>query len=194
MGKTRLTANIIVIIILLSLIIATAEEDEEKDNNDWDDGVTIIWPASETYHVEWNNQIIPVSGGIIDAEPAYNDHDFEVNDYATGGVIIVDNFQRVGVEDVDIYLFGANVDDNGDRVEVARSTTSDPEEKIVIEGTPDPIRVDDFEKGGNGTWTLRVFNFISPTIAVMYDAKVDIYYDGAEYHYSEEDQDSETRG
>ena len=178
MKSPRLIANIVIIIILLSLIVATAEEDEESDDNDWDEGETIVWPASETYHQEWNNQVIPISGGGTETGPSYNDHEFEVDDYATGGVIIVNNFQRLGIEDIDIELFG--VDGNL----VGESKSSDSEEKIIIEGTPDPIRNDDFDRGGNGTWTLRVHNWVSPTVAVMYDASVDIYYDGAEYHSS----------
>jgi hypothetical protein len=177
MQSPRLIANIIIVIILLSLIVATAEEDQSSDRDDDDgSGITIIWPAAETYHEEWNNEFIPASGGGTGTTGTYNDHEFQVDEFATGGVIVVNNFQRFGIEDIDIELYGANGSLIGE------SKSSDPEEKIIIEGTPDPIRNDDFDRGGTGTWVLRVHNWISPTVGVVYDASVDIYYDGAEYH------------
>ncbi len=187
MINNSLIANIIIVILILSIIIVTAEDEEGSEDWTGDDGEFIIWPEGEPYHGEWNNEIIPVSGGGTDSPLTYNDHDFEVEEYATSGLIVVDNFQILGFEDVDIKLFGAALDDNGDRVVVATSTSTDPEEIIYLDGTPDPIRLDDFDKGGNGTWTLRVYNVFSATIAATYDATIDIYYEGAEIYISEED-------
>jgi len=186
MHKIRFTANLIIVAILLSLIVATAEDDE---GDDWEggSGPSIIWPSDEPYHGEWDNEIILGSGGGSDLPFTYNDYDFEVNEYATSGILIVGNFTNVIMEDVDIILYGAAVDDNGDRRVIATSESTDPQERIDLDGSPDPERNDDFDRGETGTWTLRVRNWASMTIAVMYDVDIDIYYHGAEFYISEED-------
>lgn len=188
MHKVRFIANIVIVAILLSIIFIDADLGEEDDENDsGESGYTIIWPSADPLHEEWNGEILLAPGGGSNIPFTYRDYDFQVNDYATSGLIVVSGYKKGLEEDVDIELYGAELDDNGNRRQIATSASNTPEEVIELVGTPDPYDLDDFFMGGNGTWTLRVKNYASVYGAVEYDIVLDIYYDGAEAYISEED-------
>jgi len=182
-NRTGFIIHIVVISILLAVIVWDAEANSSSDegNKNHYTGLVIIWPPDEPYHEEHHGDTILVPGGGEDIPGTYRDYDFEVKPNATRGVIVCGNFSQTDMEDVDIKLFGAATDAQGNRRVVATSASGNPTETIILKGTPDPNRIDDFDKGGVGTWTLRVYDYASPTGMVSYDLTIDIYYDGARY-------------
>lgn len=192
MNVIRLIANLVIVMICISYIVITAESDDD-DDDDWFQGEGIIWDPSDPLHEEWSGEVILAPAAGSDIPFTYNDYDFQVEGNATRGVIIVGNFSITGTEDVDIVLFGVNLNDQGERRIVGSSETGAPTERIDLDGTPDPEDIDDFYVGGTGTYTLRVYNYASIMSFVTYDVTVDIYYEGAEWYPEEGSQDSETR-
>ena len=182
-NKNGLIVHIAVIFILLTLIIWNSQINSSSDDRSEKpySGEVIIWPPDEPYHEEHHGDTIPIPGGGADIPGTFRDYDFEVKANATKGVIICGNFSLTGAEDVDIKLFGAITDEDGNRRVVATSASANPTETILLTGTPNPNRIDDFDRGGVGTWTLRVYNYASPTLMVSYDLTIDIYYEGARY-------------
>lgn len=185
-NRTGFIIHIVVISILLAVIVwdAEANSSSSKGKEEPYTGEVIIWPPGEPYHEEHHGDIILAAGGGADIPFTYRDYDFEVKPNATRGVIVCGNFTTGGVvqtsmEDIDIVLYGATTDAQGNRRVVATSASASATETIILKGTPDPNRIDDFDKGGVGTWTLRVRNYAG--VAVTYDLTIDIYYDGARY-------------